>query len=76
MYCLERIAAIGSSARGPLAGAVAAARLVSGRGPLVGLFESAIKGSLSEVGRARRQDASCPRNPARRPLGAAHVLLR
>jgi hypothetical protein len=56
MYCLERIAAIGSSAGGPPAGAVAAARLVSGRGPLVGLFESAIKGSLSEVGRARRED--------------------
>ena len=32
------------------------------------------KGSLSEVGRARRKDASFPREQPRRPPGEAHVL--
>src|SRR5688500_3427791 len=57
MYRLERITATGSIAGDPAAGDATACWLAWGTVPLLGLFESAISCSLSQIDRMRREHA-------------------
>src|SRR5688500_10913643 len=80
MYRLERITATGSIAGAPPAGAAAACWLTLGTAPLLGLFESAIRCSLSsdrsdEAATCQSERAQADATAGGRPEGRAQRTM-